>query len=199
MHQTNLSQFPFYSWYVIIRAELISMLNASQFPFYSWYVIIWEVHITSLYQSQFPFYSWYVIILTDQSIRRRQSQFPFYSWYVIIGHQKSQDLYGFLAFLYVKNHMISNKFDPLFSSFFAVPTNIFIEEYCLSVRTNILTAHTSGRFSFKRPSCFLTASIPLHTRAYTEYCSIQYPSFNKNLRKLQALFLSFFVCYYFLQ
>jgi len=89
--------------------------------------------------------------------------------------------------------MISSKFVLPFSSFFLVPTSIFIEEYCLSVRTNILTEPVSGRFSFRRPSCFLTASIPLHTRTYTEYCNIQYPSFNRNLRKLYAHLLSFFV------
>ena len=97
------------------------------------------------------------------------------------------------SFFTLKNYMISSKFVPLFSSFFVVPTSIFIEEYCLSVRTNILTEPVSGRFSFRRPSCFLTESIPLHTRTYTEYCNIQYPSFNKNLRKLYAHFLSFFV------
>ena len=92
------------------------------------------------------------------------------------------------SFFTLKNYMTSSKFVPLFSSFFVVPTSIFIEEYCLSVRTNILTEPVSGR-----PSCFLTESIPLHTRTYTEYCNIQYPSFNKNLRKLYAHFLSFFV------
>ena len=89
--------------------------------------------------------------------------------------------------------MISSKFMLPFSSFFVVPTSIFIEEYCLSVRSNILTEPVSGRFSFRRPSCFLSASIPLHTRTYTEYCNIQYPSFNRNLRKLYAHLLSFFV------
>ena len=97
------------------------------------------------------------------------------------------------SFFTLKNHMISSKFMLPFSSFFVVPTSIFIEEYCLSVRTNILTESVSGRFSFRRPSCFLTASIPLHTRTYTEYCNIQYPSFNRNLRKLYAHLLSFFV------
>ena len=97
------------------------------------------------------------------------------------------------SFFTLKNYMTSSEFVPLFSSFFVVPTSIFIEEYCLSVRTNILTEPVSGRFSFRRPSCFLTESIPLHTRTYTEYCNIQYPSFNKNLRKLYAHFLSFFV------
>ena len=97
------------------------------------------------------------------------------------------------SFFTLKNHMISSKFMLPFSSFFVVPTSIFIEEYCLSVRTNILTEPVSGRFSFRRPSCFLSASIPLHTRTYTEYCNIQYPSFNRNLRKLYAHLLSFFV------
>ncbi len=97
------------------------------------------------------------------------------------------------SFFTLKNHMISSKFMLPFSSFFVVPNSIFNEEYCLSVRTNILTEPVSGRFSFRRPSCFLTASIPLHTRTYTEYCNIQYPSFNRNLRKLYAHLLSFFV------
>ena len=97
------------------------------------------------------------------------------------------------SFFTLKNHMISSKFVPPFSSFFVVPTSIFIEEYCLSVRTSILTEPVSGRFSSRRPSCFLPASTPLHTRTYTEYCNIQYPSFNRNLRKLYAHLLSFFV------
>ena len=121
------------------------------------------------------------------------SYFPFYSWYVIIRVAKKLGFSTNPSFFTLKNHMISSKFMLPFSSFFVVPTSIFIEEYCLSVRTNILTEPVSGRFSFRRPSCFLTASIPLHTRTYTEYCNIQYPSFNRNLRKLYAHLLSFFV------
>ena len=143
--------------------------------------------------SYFPFYSWYVIIKFHAYSHAKLVIFPFL---FLVCYNRVAKKLGFStnpSFFTLKNHMISSKFMLPFSSFFVVPTSIFIEEYCLSVRTNILTEPVSGRFSFRRPSCFLTASIPLHTRTYTEYCNIQYPSFNRNLRKLYAHLLSFFV------
>ena len=171
--------------------------------------------ISVFHRSYFPFYSWYVIIIREQLILQRLVIFPFlflvcynrinyqhmcviviFPFLFLVCYNRVAKKLGFStnpSFFTLKNHMISSKFVLPFSSFFVVPTSIFIEEYCLSVRTNILTEPVSGRFSFRRPSCFLTASIPLHTRTYTEYCNIQYPSFNRNLRKLYAHLLSFFV------
>ena len=167
--------------------------HTSYFPFYSWYVIMDGKVKVHKDWSYFPFYSWYVIIKDDDGNIKYFVIFPFL---FLVCYNRVAKKLGFStnpSFFTLKNHMISSKFMLPFSSFFVVPNSIFIEEYCLSVRTNILTEPVSGRFSFRRPSCFLTASIPLHTRTYTEYCNIQYPSFNRNLRKLYAHLLSFFV------
>ena len=51
-----------------------------------------------------------------------------------------------------------------------------------------------GKDALKRLSCFFTASLPLHTLAYTENCSMWYPSFSKKFRNAVACRLSVFVC-----
>ena len=188
-----LSYFPFYSWYVIIETGKCSEAIWSYFPFYSWYVIIKTEEYAEPGEVIFPFLFLVCYNQSASRVKRCDVIFPFL---FLVCYNRVAKKLGFStnpSFFTLKNHMISSKFMLPFSSFFVVPNSIFIEEYCLSVRTNILTEPVSGRFSFRRPSCFLTASIPLHTRTYTEYCNIQYPSFNRNLRKLYAHLLSFFV------
>ena len=51
-----------------------------------------------------------------------------------------------------------------------------MDSYCFSVITSNRIEPLSGRRFFRRDLCFATESAPLHTRAYTEYWTMWYPS-----------------------